>query len=85
MMDESLEIKFHLQCAVPVFKCKHGSPVQPEGRIKYFVVKDILDRLIIQILVFGHEKFHDLHAAFLAQVKSAVRMCILATIFSCTA
>ena len=27
MMDIALDIELHLQCAVPVFKCKHGSPV----------------------------------------------------------
>ena len=27
MMDKSLEIQFHFQCAVPVLKCEHSSPV----------------------------------------------------------
>ena len=31
MMDKSLEIKLHFQRTVPVFKGKHGPPVQPEG------------------------------------------------------
>ena len=31
MMDKSLEVQLHFQCAVPVFKCKHCSPIQPES------------------------------------------------------
>ena len=27
MMDKTLDVKLHLQCAVPVFERKHGSPV----------------------------------------------------------
>ena len=27
MVDETLDIKLHLQCAVPVFECEHGSPI----------------------------------------------------------
>ena len=65
MMNKTLEIKFHFQCTVPIFKRKHGSPIQPECGIKYLIIKYILDRLIVKILVFCHEKFHDLHAAFL--------------------
>ena len=66
MVDKPLEIQFHLQCTVPVFKCKHGAPVQPEGRVKDFLIKHILDGFVIEILVLCHEQFHNLHAAFLA-------------------
>ena len=80
MVDKSLEVKLHLQCAVPVFKGKHGSPVQPEGRLKYLIVKHILDGLVVQILILCHEQLHDLHAALLAQVEFTVCMGILATV-----
>ena len=66
VMNKSLEVELHFQCTVPVFKCKHRSPVQPEGGIKHFVIKYIFDCFIIKIFVFCHEQFHDLHAAFLA-------------------
>ena len=85
MMNKSLEIKFHFQRTMPVFKRKHGSPVQPEGRIKYFLIKHILYGLIIKILILCHKELHDLHAALLTEIKFAVSMCILATIYCCTA
>jgi len=66
VVDETLEVKLHLQGTVPVLKCEHGPPVQPEGGIKHFVIKYIFDCFIIKIFVFCHEQFHDLHAAFLA-------------------
>ena len=66
MVDKPLEIQFHFQCTVPVFECKHGAPVQPEGRVKDFLIKHILNGLVIEILIFCHEQFHDFHAAFLA-------------------
>ena len=66
MMNESLEIQLHLQCTVPVFKSKHRSPVKPECRVKDFFIKNILDRLIIQIFIRSQEQLHDLHAALLA-------------------
>ena len=30
MMNKSLEIQLHFQCAMPVFESKHGAPVHPE-------------------------------------------------------
>ena len=85
VVNEPLEVQLHLQCTVPVFKCEHRSPVQPEGGIEDFIIENILDRLVVQILVSCHEEFHDLHAAFLAQVELAVGMGILAAVLRCTA
>ena len=85
MMDKTLEVKFHFKCTVPVFKSKHGAPVQPEGGIKHLIVKYIFNSLIVEILIFGHEQLHDFHTAFLAQIELAVCMCILSTVHSCTA
>ena len=65
MMNETLEVKLHLKCTVPVFKCEHGTPVQPECRIEYFIIKYIFDCLIIQIFILCHEKLHDFHTALL--------------------
>ena len=70
---------------MPVFKCEHRSPVQPEGGIKYFIVENILDGLIVEVFVLCHEEFHDLHAALLAQVELSVGMGILAAVLRCTA
>ena len=56
VVDETLEVKLHLQGTVPVFECEHGSPVQPEGGIKYFIVENILDGLIVD--VFDDEVFN---------------------------
>ena len=84
MVNKSLEIPLHLQGTVPVFKCKHRTPVEPEIRTKYFVIKDILNRLIIEIFVFHKEQFHDLHAALLTQTEFAIGMGILSTVHCCT-
>ena len=85
VMDESLEIPFHLQCTVPVFKGEHGSPVEPELRTKYLIVKDILDTLVVEVLIPCKEKLHDLHAAFLAQTELPVRVGVLTAMFCRTA
>ena len=85
MMDKSLEVQLHLQGAVPGFKGKHGAPVQPEGGTEYFVIEDIFDLLVVEVLIPGEEQLHDLHAAFLAQVELAVCMGILSAVFRCAA
>ena len=56
VVDKTLEVKFHLQSTVPVFKCEHGPPVQPEGGIKHFIIKYILDGFVVKILILCHEK-----------------------------
>ena len=85
VVDETLEVKLHLQSTVPVFKCEHGPPVQPEGGIKHFIIKYIFDGFIVKILILCHKQLHDLHAALLAQVKFSVGMGILSTVDGCTA
>ena len=66
MMDKTLKIQFHFQCTVPVLKGKHSPPIQPERGIKHFLVKHILNGLVVQIFIPCHKKLHDLHAALLA-------------------
>ena len=66
MVDKTLEITLHFQSTVPVFKSKHGAPVQPEIRTKYFIIKEIFNGLVIQVLIPCKEQLHDLHTAFLA-------------------
>ena len=85
VMDKSLEIQFHFQGTVPVFKSKHGSPVQPECRIEHFFIKYIFNRFIIQIFIFCHKELHNFHTAFLAQVEFTVCMCIFSTFLCCSA
>ena len=85
MVNETLEVEFHLKCAVPVFKCKHSSPVQPEGGIEYFIIENIFDGLIVEVFIFSHEELHDFHTALLAEVEFAVCMSVFSAIYSCTA
>ena len=82
MVNESLKIELHFQCAVPVFKGEHGAPVQPESGMKYFIVKNIFDFFVIEILVLCHKQLHDLHTAFLAEIKFTVSVSVLTTINS---
>ena len=72
MVDKTLEVEFHFQCAVPVLKCEHRPPVQPECGTEYLIVKHVFDGFVIEIFVFCHEQFHDLHTAFLAQIELPV-------------
>ena len=37
-----------------------------DKKIEDFFIKHILNGLVIEILIFCHEQFHDFHAAFLA-------------------
>ena len=66
MVDKPLEVQLHLQSTVPVFKCKHCAPIQPERGIEHFLIEYILDGLVVQIFILCHKKLHDLHAALLA-------------------
>ena len=51
---------------MPGLKGEHGAPVQPEGGTEYFVIEDIFDLLVVEVLIPGEEQLHDLHAALLA-------------------
>ena len=66
MMNKTLKIQLHFQCTMPVFKGKHGSPVQPEIRFEYFIIKHVLYGFVIQIFIFCEKQFNDLHAPLLA-------------------
>ena len=85
VVDKALEVEFHLQGAVPVLEGEHGPPVQPEGGGEHLVVKDVLDGLVVQVLVRGHEELHDLHAALLAQVELPVGAGVPAPVHRCPA
>ena len=85
VMNETLEVQLHLQGTVPVFECKHGSPVQPEGGIEYFIIENIFDGLIVEVFIFSHKELHDFHTALLAEVEFAVCMSVFSAIYSCTA
>ena len=66
MVDEALEVQLHLQGAVPVLESEHGAPVQPEGGVEDFLIEHVLDGLVVQVFVPGHEQLHDFHCALLA-------------------
>ena len=67
---------------MPVLKGKHGAPVQPERRVKYFLIENVLDGLVVKVFVLCHKELHNLHTALLAQVKPAVRVGVLSLIHS---
>ena len=77
MVDETLDIQLHFQSAVPVFKCKHGSPVEPEIGFEEFLRKNIIDFFVVQILIFCEKELHDLHGCLVAQCEFIVRVGIL--------
>ena len=45
---------------------------------RHFVVKEIGDALVLQLLVGGEEQLHDLHGALVGDVKLAVGVGVLA-------
>ena len=78
VVDVALDVQLHFQRAVPVLKGEHGAPVQPEVAVQNFVVKEISDALVLQLLVGGEEQLHDLHGALVGDVKLAVGVGVLA-------
>ena len=76
-MDKALEIELHLQSAVPVLKGKHGPPVKPEGGGEHFVIKYILNGLVVECLIRGHKELDDLHAGPLTEVEFSVGVRVL--------
>ena len=82
VVDEPLDIPFHLQSRMPVFKGEHGTPVKPEVGIQHFVVKVVGDTLIIELLIRREEKTHDLHSRFVRDSEFAISMGILPAVHS---
>ena len=78
VVDIPLEVEFHFQSTVPVFKGKHGAPVKPEVGGENLLVKNIGDLFILQLLVRGEEEFHDLQRALIRDGKFAIRVGVLA-------
>ena len=85
MVDIALKIELHFQSTVPVFKGKHGAPVQPEVGVQHFIIKEIGDLLILQLLVGGEEELHDLHSTLIRQAELAIGVGILAAVDGSTA
>ena len=83
--DIALEIELHFQSTVPVFKGKHGAPVQPEVGVQHFIIKEIGDLLVLQLLVGGEEELHDLHSTLIRQAELAIGVGILAAVDGGTA
>ena len=65
VMDIALDINFHFECAVPVFKREHGPPVQPEVRVQHLIIKEVRNPLVLQLLVRCEEQLHDLHCTLI--------------------
>ena len=85
MVDIALKIELHFQSTVPVLKSKHGAPVQPEVGVQHFIIKEIGDLLILQLLVGGEEELHDLHSTLIRQAELAIGVGILAAVDGSTA
>ena len=80
VMDETLDIKLHLQSAVPILKGEHGSPVEPEIGSEKFLCEDVVYLFVIQILILCEEELHDLHSGFVAESEFIIRVGILASV-----
>ena len=80
MVDIALEVELHLQRAVPVLKGEHGAPVQPEVGVQDFVIKEVGDLFIVQLLVRGHEQLQNLHGTLVRQAELAIGVGILAAV-----
>ena len=65
---------------MPVLKREHRAPVQPEITGEEFVVEDVGNLFVIEILVLREEQLHDLHRRFVAQTEFAVSMRIFAAV-----
>ena len=76
-MDKALQIELHLQSTVPVLKGKHRPPIEPKVRAENLVIKDILNRFIVEVLIPCEEELQDLHGALLTQTESPVGVRIL--------
>ncbi len=85
MMNISLDIPLHFQRAVPVFKRKHRTPVQPEIGIENFIIEVFSDHLVFQFLFRCEEQLHDFHLSFIGKAEFIIRMCVLATVHSSAA
>ena len=79
MMYVSLQITLHLQCGVPVLKCKHRAPVHPEVGVKNLFVEDLIDSLIVQILIRGQIQLHNFLCTLVGESEFLIGMCILSS------
>ena len=84
-MNETLDIKLHFQCAVPVLESEHCAPVEPEVGVQDFIVKYIGDLLVLQVFVCGEEQLHYLHCALVGDIELAVGVSVLASVYGSTA
>ena len=80
MVDIALEIELHFQSTVPIFKGKHGAPVQPEVGVQHLIVKEVGDLLILQLLVRGKEQLHDLHGTLIGQAELTIGVGVLTAV-----
>ncbi len=85
VVDETLEVQLHFRALCQFSNANMVLQYSQKVELKTSSSKNILDRLVVQILVSCHEEFHDLHTALLAQTKLSVRMGILAAVLRCTA
>ena len=85
MVAKAAEIALHLQSGRPFLESKHRLPIKPEVGIPEGSRKNVTDFLILQILLFGHEKFSESKRRLLIQLKLPVRMCIFSAVHRGTA
>ncbi len=70
---------------MPVFKGKHGAPVQPEVGVQHFIIKEIGDLLILQLLVGVKKSFMISIAPLSDRPELAIGVGILAAVDGSTA
>ena len=80
MVDEPLEIQLHLQGRVPGLEGEHGPPVEPEVGAEELLGEHVGDGPVVQVLVPGEEKLHDLQGGLVAQSELPVCMGVLSPI-----
>ena len=80
MVDEPLEIQLHLQGRVPSLEGEHGPPVEPEVGAEELLGEHVGDGPVVQVLVPGEEKLHDLQGGLVAQSELPVCMGVLSPI-----
>ena len=81
VVDVALQIQLHLKCGMPFFKCEHGLPVGPEVRCIELIVEHIVDLLILEGLVGGHEQLQQLGSSTGSKTVLSVGVRVLALFF----
>lgn len=81
VMDVALQVQLHLECGVPFLECEHRLPVGPEVRCIELIIEHIVDLLILEGLVGGHEQLEELSCRAGGKTVLSVGVRVLALLF----